>query len=75
MTEVRVAVLGAGGWMGRVHTMAYQTFPHFFGDGNGTARVTALVGNDPTTLNDLAFRAPVAKLSTDSCTLSRAVGV
>jgi predicted dehydrogenase len=62
MTEVRVAVLGASGWMGRVHTMAYQTFPHFFGDGGGTARVVALVSANPQAAQELSFRAPGAKL-------------
>lgn len=62
MTEVRVAVLGASGWMGKVHTMAYQTFPHFFGEGGGTARVVALVEANAQAAKDLAFRAPYAKI-------------
>lgn len=62
MTEVRVAVLGASGWMGKVHTMAYQTFPHFFGDSGGTARVVALVEANTEAAKGLAFRAPGAKL-------------
>ena len=62
MTEVRVAVLGASGWMGRVHSMAYQTFPHFFGTDGGTARVVALVGGGSATPEDLSFRAPDAKI-------------
>lgn len=62
MTEVRVAVLGASGWMGKVHTMAYQTFPHFFGDGGGTARVVALVEANADAAKALAFRAPGAKI-------------
>lgn len=62
MTEVRVAVLGASGWMGRVHTMAYQTFPHFFGTGGGTARVAALVGGKSASPDELALRAPGAKI-------------
>ena len=62
MTEVRVAVLGASGWMGKVHTMAYQTFPHFFGEGGGTARVVALVEANASAAKDLAFRAPGAKI-------------
>lgn len=61
MKEVRVAILGASGWMGKVHTMAYQTFPHFFGDGGGTARVVALVSASAE-VADLAFRAPGAKI-------------
>lgn len=62
MTEVRVAVLGASGWMGKVHTMAYQTFPHFFGDSGGTARVVALVEANADAAKGLAFRAPDAKI-------------
>ncbi|MDB9833900.1 Gfo/Idh/MocA family oxidoreductase [Planktomarina temperata] len=61
MREIRVAILGASGWMGRVHTMAFQTFPHFFGDSGGTARVVAL-GSTTGTHADLAFRAPGAKI-------------
>lgn len=64
MTEVRVAVLGASGWMGKVHTMAYQTFPHFFRDSGGTARVVALVEANAAAAKDLAFRAPGAKILT-----------
>ena len=41
MTEIRVAVLGASGWMGKVHTMAWATYPHFFAQAP-RARVTAL---------------------------------
>jgi predicted dehydrogenase len=62
MSEVRVAVLGASGWMGKTHTMAYQSFPHFFGPQNGTARVTALVEANPAAAQDLAFRAPGARI-------------
>ena len=65
MTEVKVAVLGASGWMGKVHTMAYQTFPHFFGESGGTARVVALVGGKSSTPQDFAFRAPGAKILTN----------
>jgi len=65
MKEVRVAVLGATGWMGKVHTMAYQTFPHFFGTSGGTARVVALVATNPAAAPDLAARAPGAKILQD----------
>lgn len=62
MAEVRVAVLGASGWMGRVHTMAYQTFPHFMGTAGGTAKVVALVAKNPKAAAELSFRAPHAKI-------------
>jgi predicted dehydrogenase len=65
MAEIRVAVLGASGWMGKVHTMAYQTFPHFFGTDGGTARVVALVEANPNLAGDLASRAPGAKILQD----------
>ena len=62
MAEVRVAVLGASGWMGKVHAMAYQTFPHFMGTAGGTARVVALVEDNPQAAADLGFRAPGARI-------------
>ncbi|MCB1332849.1 MAG: Gfo/Idh/MocA family oxidoreductase [Roseivivax sp.] len=65
MTEVRVAVLGASGWMGKVHTMAYQTFPHFLGTAGGTARVVALVQRSPLPPEELAARAPGARVLAD----------
>ena len=65
MTVVNVAVLGASGWMGKVHTMAYQTFPHFFGEGQGKAKVVALVEANPDAAKDLAFRAPGARILAD----------
>ena len=65
MSEVRVAVLGASGWMGKVHTMAYQTFPHFFGVSDGTARIVALVDGNPDAAADIANRAPGARIYQD----------
>lgn len=62
MKEVRVAVLGASGWMGKVHTMAYQTFPHFFGDSHGKARVVALVEGNSSSVKELSERTPDAKI-------------
>lgn len=65
MRAVNVAVLGAGGWMGKVHTMAFQTFPQFLGTGHGTARVVALVGSSPERAAALAGQAPGARLLSD----------
>ncbi|MDR9805119.1 Gfo/Idh/MocA family protein [Rhizobium hidalgonense] len=65
MSEVRVAVLGASGWMGKVHTMAYQTFPHFFGVSDGTARIVALVDSNPDQAEDISNRAPGARIYQD----------
>ena len=65
MAEVRVAVLGALGWMGKVHTMAYQTFPHFLGTSGGVARVVALVEDHPNAVAELGFRAEGVKILRD----------
>ncbi len=65
MPEIRVAILGASGWMGKVHAMAFQTFPHFFGTSDGTARVVALVEANPRHANELASRVPGAKVLQD----------
>lgn len=62
MAEVRVAILGASGWMGKVHTMAYQTFPHFLGTAGGTAKVVALVEENAKAAAELGFRAPAARI-------------
>lgn len=65
MPAVRVAILGASGWMGKVHTMAFQTFPQFMGAADGTARIAALVAHNPAADPDLATRAPGARILTD----------
>ncbi len=65
MQDVRVAILGASGWLGKVHTMAFQTFPQFMGTARGTARVAALVDAKPERAADLALRAPGARILTD----------
>jgi predicted dehydrogenase len=62
MAEVRVAILGASGWMGKVHTMAFQTFAQFMGTGQGTARIVALVEAHAAAAADLAARAPGARI-------------
>ncbi len=62
MLEVKVAVLGASGWMGKVHTMAYQTFPHFFGGSGGTAQVTVLVSGNRAAAPELAALVPGARI-------------
>lgn len=65
MKPINVAILGASGWMGKVHTMAYQTFPHFFGTSGGTAKVAILVASNPASAADLATRAPEARILQD----------
>lgn len=65
MKPVRVAILGASGWMGKVHSMAFQTFPQFLGTADGTARIVSVVVNTPAALPDLAVRAPGARVLTD----------
>jgi predicted dehydrogenase len=65
MKPINVAVLGAAGWMGKVHTMAYQTFPHFFGGSGGTANVSILVCSKPEQAAGLAECVPGAKILHD----------
>jgi len=64
MAEVRVAGLGAPGWMGKMHSMARQTFPHFMGTAGCTAKVMALVADNPKAAADLAMPASGARLLT-----------
>lgn len=65
MQSVRVAILGASGWMGKTHTMAFQAFPQFMGTAEGTARIVCLVAANPAAQADLALRAPEARIVTD----------
>lgn len=65
MTPIKVAVLGGSGWMGKVHTMAYQTFPHFLGPSGGTAEVVMIVEANPAAADEIRSRAPQAKIVED----------
>ncbi len=64
MKNVRVAVLGACGWMGKVHTMSYQNIPFIFGNDNGLAEVAWLVDGNPELLAKAGALVPQAKTST-----------
>lgn len=65
MDKVRVAVLGACGWMGKVHTMSYQNIPFIFGNDNGLAEVRWLVDGDAKLLAKSASLVPGAKTSSN----------
>lgn len=65
MKKTRVAILGACGWMGKVHTMAYQNIPLLFGNDNGTAEIAWLVDGDAKALAKVAEIIPGAKSTTD----------
>jgi predicted dehydrogenase len=61
MRTIRVAVLGACGWMGKVHTMAYGNIPYLFGTENGTAEIAWLVDGDADKLAEAAKLLPAAR--------------
>lgn len=65
MKKIKVAVLGACGWMGKVHTMSYQNIPFLFGSERGTAEVVWLVDGEPKGLAKAAALVPGAKSSQD----------
>ena len=50
MKAIKVAVLGACGWMGKVHTQAYSTMAPKFADAGATVEVAWLVDQDPDAL-------------------------
>jgi predicted dehydrogenase len=62
---VRVAILGAGGWMGRVHALSYVKLAHVFGDSRGRAEIAWLVDRDPRQLATASANHPAARTSTD----------
>ena len=65
MKKIKVAVLGACGWMGKVHTMSYQNIPFLFGSERGTAEVAWLVDGEPKGLAKAAALVPGARSSVD----------
>jgi predicted dehydrogenase len=54
MKKVRVAIIGASGWMGKVHAVGYVTAPLLFGPQNGSAEVAMIVDQNVERLGDLA---------------------
>ncbi len=65
MKPVRVAIIGAGGWMGRVHFMGYANIPFIFGNRHALAEIAWLVESDERRLGKLKALAPASKISTD----------
>lgn len=65
MKKTRVAILGACGWMGKVHTMAYQNIPLLFGSENGTAEIAWLVDGDAAGLARVAGLMPGVRTAGD----------
>ncbi|MCA3449531.1 MAG: Gfo/Idh/MocA family oxidoreductase [Rhodobacter sp.] len=61
MADVRGAGPGASGWMGKMHTMACQTFPHVMGTAGGIAKAVALIADNPKAAADPAIRASGAR--------------
>lgn len=65
MNVVKVAVLGCGGWMGRTHVMAYQSFSHFFTSLQAKAEVVYFVDGFEPALEPVKESFPNAKISTE----------
>ncbi|WP_053351565.1 Gfo/Idh/MocA family protein [Leucobacter musarum] len=64
-TPVRVGVLGACGWMGRVHSNAYQNIEAYYGKKRGTVEVAWLVDAEPNALAAQAAKFPTARTTAD----------
>ena len=43
MTPTKIAIIGAGGWMGRIHAAGYMNIPYFFGERGLMAEVVLAV--------------------------------
>ena len=65
MKTVNIAILGASGWMGKTHAMAFQTFPHFFGTDQGVANIAMLVTHKASDVDELKKASPAAQVTLD----------
>ncbi|MEZ5665972.1 MAG: Gfo/Idh/MocA family oxidoreductase [Alphaproteobacteria bacterium] len=54
MADVRVAILGAGGWMGKVHSLGYRNTALLFGGRRGSAEIAMLVDENAGRLKEMA---------------------
>ncbi|MEI2774566.1 MAG: Gfo/Idh/MocA family oxidoreductase [Tetrasphaera sp.] len=62
---VKVGILGACGWMGKVHTMAYLNLPFLFGTDRGSAQVAWLVDGSAERLEQTARSIPGVRTTND----------
>jgi len=65
MKEIRVAILGAGGWMGSAHAMGYRNQPILFGNEPAVPILHTVVDVDEDVCRDVAARIGPATSSTD----------
>ena len=54
MTDVRVAILGAGGWMGKVHALGYRNTGLLYAGRRGNAEIAMLVDENQSRLREMA---------------------
>ena len=54
MADVRVAILGAGGWMGKVHSLGYRNTALLYSGRRGRATIAMLVDEDTGRLHEMA---------------------
>ncbi|MCR4265834.1 Gfo/Idh/MocA family protein [Nitratireductor sp. ZSWI3] len=65
MKKIVVAVLGANGWMGKVHSNAYAGLERQFGDLGAEVRIKWLIDQDEAAIEKLARRLGGCQTSTD----------
>lgn len=65
MKKIRVAIIGASGWMGKVHASGYLNAPLLFGPGNGGAEIAMLVDENTARLHELAPALGNPRISSD----------
>ena len=65
MKKIRVAIIGASGWMGKVHASGYLNAPLLFGPEKGGAEIAMLVDENTARLKELAPAFGSPKISND----------
>ena len=64
MTKVTVAVLGACGWMGKLHSNIYQSMPRQFPDIKVNVDLKWLIGNSQNSVSEAAVKMGIAHFGT-----------
>lgn len=65
MKPVKVAILGASGWMGKVHALGYRNAPLLFGSDRGMAEIVLIVDENEGRLREIAPALGNPRMATD----------
>ena len=65
MKRIGVAIVGASGWMGKVHAISYQSAPLLFGTDRGIPEIRLIVDENTMRLEEIRAGFGAPRISSD----------